>query len=128
MIQALTPVERFDVAKYYLNVELRNVVTGDFALRSDLTEHQLWRILEALSFTFRTNGVFHIISDRSFDWFSGEIAAKDIVLGGMSLPVTELIYSDQIKQDPIKLRDFLTGYFKDHPSSYQVLAWRLLLV
>lgn len=112
----LTPVLRTEIARYYLASEISNAINGDnLQVRPDLSEKELWRLLEAFSHTYRANGVFHFLTDDGFDWYQTDIPVERIAMTGMSPPLNQLIQSDEISSDPIKLRNYLHSYFQQHP-------------
>jgi hypothetical protein len=109
----LTPVSRTEIARYYLASEIDNAVNGNnLQVRPDLSEKDLWRLLEAFSHTYRANGVFHFLTDQGFDWYQTNIPVERIAMTGMSPSLNKLIQSDRINRDPIKLRDYLHSYFQ----------------
>lgn len=114
----LTPIPRTEIARYYLASEIGNALSGDnLQVRPDLSEKELWRLLEAFSHTYRANGVFHLLTDHGFDWYRTDIPVERITMTGMSPPLNKLIQSERINRSPIKLRDYLHSYFQQHPSA-----------
>jgi hypothetical protein len=110
-----------EVCKNYLTAELSKIFQeGNFKEGlinsiNKLSERDLWRLLEAISFTYRLNGVFEIVSNTSFAWKEKEVDCKDLILTGMNPSINKIINSERIKNDPIKFRDYLLSYFKEHP-------------
>lgn len=116
-------VPRVDVARDYVEVELGNIVGEN--IRSDngsigeslarLDQHQVNRLLEAVSYTYRMNGTFHAITDESLDWMDVELPIDAIQLTKITPHVSEIIYSDDINRSPLAFAAFLGDYFADHP-------------
>lgn len=112
-------VSRIEVGKYYLKTELNRLLPGK--ARSFIEEgvdklegKELWRFLEALSLSYRLNGVFFAVSDDSFTWSEEEIYIKDVVITGMTQSINKVIFSEEINQDTLKFREFLLEYFEKH--------------
>lgn len=110
-----------NVAKYYLISELSKIfksenIQNEIRETIDrLSEKELWRFLEALSFSYRLNGIFWKISDSSFVWYKENVHCKDLVLTGMNPNIDKITYSKLIRNNPIKFRDYLISYFRDNP-------------
>lgn len=109
------------VGKYYLKAEFSKLFT-DSSVRESLdnridalTEQEFWRLLEAMSFSYRLNGMFWFISDESYEWSEEEWLIGDLTLTGMHPHIDQVIFSAEIQQDPIKFRDHLQRYFIEHP-------------
>lgn len=112
MILNSKKINRLTVAKYYLKSELGNIFSDDLTVQIEkmidsLSENKVWRFLEALSFTYRLNGVFWKISDLGISWKEEEVLVKDIVLTGISPDVNEIIKSDEIKHNPVAFANYL---------------------
>lgn len=100
------------VAKYYIECELDNVVTGsDIAINEAAYSNDASRLLEALSFTFRANSVFDFVESQQVRWEEKEIPVDDIILTGMGEALTGIIYGEQVQQNPRKLIE----YINEHP-------------
>lgn len=110
---------RLDVARAYLRAELPNVIKGTDAAESieGLSEKNTWRLLEALSYSYRLNGVFHSISDTSLDWRHVELPIGAISLTGTKPHINDIVYSDEIMNDPRRFADYLTDYFDEYPDT-----------
>lgn len=112
-----------DVAKVYLLAELGKIFPGENIQKelpqdiAALSEEQVWRLLEALSFTYRLNGVFWIISDTSFVWTQEILPCANVVLTGMNPQVDAVTHSPEINRDPLKFRDYLLKYFEEYPTT-----------
>jgi hypothetical protein len=108
----MTVVDRSMVAEYYIECELDNIVVGsNIQLKNDHYHSNTQRLLEALSFTYRANGVFDYVYGGQFRWEKREVAVDDIQLGGMGEYLTDIIYSKEIGQNPRKFVE----YVKRHP-------------
>lgn len=128
-------IHKNEVAKYYIQCELDNIVDGEhIQLREGLYNTNVPRLLEALSFTFRANSVFDYIESNQYRWEKREVPVNSILLTRMSGRLNELIYSDQIQQDPYKFveyihnnpRDGLLAQFKqkDIPDDRKIIMLR----
>lgn len=108
----MTAIGKDIVAKYYIECELDNIVTGEnITLVEHLYSSSTSRLLEALSFTYRANGVFDYVESDQFTWEERTVSIDDITLTGMSPEITKVIYSDEVQQNPRKLVDFI----RNHP-------------
>lgn len=117
----VSPVE---VGKYYLKAELGGIFPGSEETRKTidgavdaLDDHNFWRLLEALSFSYRLNYVFWSISNTSFSWSEEQWLAANLTLTGMNPAINSITFSPEINQNPIKFRDYLIKYFEKHPSN-----------
>ena len=116
-------VSRLEVARYYLKTEMSNIITPSGSGMShdinqsieSLSDVQVWRLLEAMSYTYRMNGLFHLITNRAFDWVEVELPISVIALNGMTPAVNKVVYSKQINCDVTKFCDYLKRYFLAHP-------------
>lgn len=115
-IRILNPnVPRTDVARGYLAVELQNTLGHDLqGSRGDigqslgaLDEHQVFRLLEAVSYTYRMNGAFHVISDQSYDWQQVEIPLDSVRMTAMNPGLNEVIFSEEVQRSPAKMAGFI---------------------
>ena len=81
----MTTVDKDIVAKYCIECELDNIITGEnIRLVEGLYSSSIPRLLEALSFTHRANGVFDYIENAQFTWQERTVSIDDITLTGMS--------------------------------------------
>lgn len=116
-------IPAIEIAKAYLLAELNKIFPGDNFQNGlednigKLSEQDVWRLLEALSFTYRLNGVFWSISDDSYVWSKEEVGCDSLVLTGMNPQVDKVTYSETIQNNPLKFRDYLTTYFVKFPNS-----------
>ncbi len=107
----MTTVDKDIVTKYYIECELDNIVTGEnITLVEGLYSSNTSRLLEALSFTYRANGVFDYIENDQCTWQERTVSIDDITLTGMSPEITKVIYSDDVQQNPRKLIEFIQGH------------------
>lgn len=116
-------VSRPDVARGYLKVELENIFGGN--VRSDsgdvgesldkLSDQQINRLLEAISYTYRMNGTFHTVTDESLDWMDVELPIDTIQLTQIKPHINEIVYSPDIQRNPFAFAAFLGDYFAAHP-------------
>ena len=116
-------IPAIEIAKAYLLAELSKIFPGDNFQNSlednigKLPDQDVWRLLEALSFTYRLNGVFWSISDDSYVWNKEEVSCDSLVLTGMNPQVDRITHSETIQNNPLKFRDYLITYFKKFPDS-----------
>lgn len=116
-----------EIARYYLRTELPNVVVpaGTPAAAAavseavdggvvGLSEYNLWRLLEALSFRYRLNRVFTVLSDTGVDWHEVDLPLSAITMTGVMPTVDDIVYSSQIGRSPERFVVFLREYFAAH--------------
>ena len=114
-------VPAIEVARAYLIAELSKIFSREKfqgELRkgiNELPEKEIWRLLEALSFTYRLNGVFWSIGDSGLIWEKKKINCGKLMLTGMSPQIDRVTHSEVIQNNPLKFRDYLIKYFKKHP-------------
>jgi hypothetical protein len=116
-------IERLDAAKIYMTAELSKIFSAE-KIQDELTkelgvlsEKELWRFLEALSFTYRMNEMFRYLSDSSFTWREEEVGCRKLTLTGMNPEVDKVTHGSIVRNDPLKFRDYLLDYFKNHPNN-----------
>lgn len=108
-------VERDEVAKYYIQCELDNIVVGEnVQLVEQHYANNTTRLLEALSFTYRINHVFDCVEDGTYTWYKREVAVDDIVLLGIGEALTPIIYSEAVQQNPRKFVEYIRQH-QDEP-------------
>lgn len=114
-------VSPITVGKYYLKVELNKLFKAE-ELRAgidktidELEEHTFWRLLEAMSFTLRLNGIFWAVSNDKYTWSEEEWSAENITFVQMRPSIDKITFSPKIGGNPLKFRDYLKEYFTDHP-------------
>ncbi|MGI6612409.1 MAG: hypothetical protein ACOX0Z_02445 [Candidatus Nanosyncoccaceae bacterium] len=101
----MTKIDCKEVAKYYIECELDNISNGSIKLHNNPPD---WpRLLEALSFTFRANGVFDFIMNPQNIWEKREVDANKIRLTGMGEGLTEIIYNPKIDRNPKRLAELI---------------------
>lgn len=110
-----------DAARIYIVAELSKIFSRDEAQEelargvNSLSEKETWRLLEALSFSYRLNGMFWYLSDDGYEWRIEEIEVARVTLTGMNPIIDAITHSDAVQNDPTKFRDYLLNYFKEHP-------------
>jgi len=110
----MSTVDKDTVAKYYVESELDNIIKGEnIKLIEGLYSSNMSRLLEALSFTYRANGVFDYIESDQFTWEERMVSIDDITLTGMSSEITKVIYSDEVQQNPHKFIEFVRNHADD---------------
>lgn len=110
----MSDVDKDEVAKYYIQCELDNIIVGDnIRLRDDAYSTDIPRLLEALSFTYRANSVFDYVEGGQSRWEKREVSIDDIVLTGMGEDLTEIIYGDQVQRNPRKFVEYIKSHQDD---------------
>lgn len=115
-------VQPIEVARYYLKTEFPNIIktTNQQTLQDigssvdALDDKELWRLLEALSYTYRANSIYRFLTDQAYDWAEAELPIEQIKLTGMSESFNTLVYSNDIDRNPFKLVTFLQKYYSDN--------------
>jgi hypothetical protein len=112
-----------DVAKMYIQAELSRIFSA-LEIQEELSrginglsEKELLRLLEALSFTYRLNPMFWYLSDDSYTWRKEEVNCDKLILTGMKPEIDAITHSDTIQNNPLKFRDYLLNYFGKYPSN-----------
>lgn len=83
-VSPISQVAKEEVIRYYIESELGNIVSGDNWQPSTALEGKdLERLLEALSFTFRANGIFDVIQSGQYIWQKRQVKLDEILLTGM---------------------------------------------
>jgi len=89
----------------------RDVAAGIDAL----TDTQLWRMLEALSYTYRVNGMWRMLSDPAHHWIDIEVPVDLPVLTGLGKAhVDRFVRSKAIGRNPVRFAEHLAAYFAEH--------------
>jgi len=122
--KSVLPIE---VGKYYLKTELDGVFGKSSAEHrrnvekkiDALSEFHLWRLFEAMSFTYRLNGVFGAVSDSSFDWSEEIWKAEKIILTGIHPLADNVINSPEVNKNPVKFVAWLKARF----DSNKIESW-----
>ena len=122
-------VTNLEVARYYLKNEFSHLMDGfnrnevfDNEI-DNLPEGETWNLGEALSIYYRLNSVWWVIANPKWAWTLEKVPVKDVHLTGMGdgTSMTKLIYSDQVKNNPLKLKSYLKEYNarqSDDPENY----------
>ncbi len=113
-------VSPVDVARYYIEIELFKLFKKSTKLMAStiketiqsLSENKIWALLEAMSFTYHLNGVFYNISRDNYTWKEEIWHVKDLILTGMDSKANKVIFSEQIKGDVLKFKEYLSNYFQ----------------
>lgn len=109
----MVEVDKQVVAQYYIECELDNIITGEnIQLRKDIYSTNIPRLIEALSFTYRTNGVFDYVESDRYRWEERVVKPDHIKLTGMGEGLTEIIYSEKVQRNPLKFVEYI-GSHKD---------------
>ncbi len=109
------------VAKYYLKVEFfklfgsnsEGIVNTVSDTIENLSESKTWALLEAMSFTYHLNGVFHNISRKNYVWNEEVWHIEDLMFTGMDSKTNKVIFSKEINGDVLKFKEYLLKYFKN---------------
>jgi len=104
-------VSKDEVAKYYIQCELENLLKGNIELADDTYHANIPKLLEALSFTYRANSVFDYVESDKYLWRKATVSINDIILTGMGEGLTPIIYSKEIYQNPRLFCDYLKKQF-----------------
>lgn len=115
-------VDRLQIARYYLESELPNILHDEGVEAHTLinnsvqrlSDKQTWRLLEALSYTYRINNVFALVSNAGYDWQEVELPLDAITLTGTRPHIDKIVYSEEIQQNPEKFARYLQAYFSEH--------------
>lgn len=115
-------ISALEIAKYYLEIEFSKLFkTMDVALVHEsldkLAESKVWALLEAISFTYHLNGVFFKLAREGYTWNEELWSVGAIVLTGMDTHVNKVIYSEEVKGDAIKFKNYLLNYFEKNKDS-----------
>lgn len=115
-------VSATEVGKYYLKIELSKLFPAE-ELRvgidktiDSLEDYDFWRLLEAMSFTFRLNWIFWAISNTKYTWSEEEWSPEEVTYVRMRPSIDKITFSADINGNPIKFRDYLKKYFDEHPN------------
>lgn len=114
-------INKLDVARYYLKSELGYALpelgrTTDFDEIDAKQEDEIMRLGEALATYYRSNAVWFVIADPLFEWTEEEVPVSHVRMTGMGddTSITDLIYSEQVQNNPIKLKLALSKYYSVH--------------
>lgn len=109
------------VGKYYLKAELDRLFPGETPRAAidervnTLEDKEFWRLLEALSFSFRLNGMFWIIGNEKYTWNEEEWRIADLTFIQMGPTIDRVSFSKGIEGNTLTFRDYLQEYFLSHP-------------
>lgn len=113
-----------DVARAYLETEIPNILGNSVSSEhgtlneslSLLSDKQVDRLLEALSYSYRMNGVFHAVTDKGNEWLDVELPIEALFLTGTKPHINEIVYSEQIRNRPVAFAEYLIDYFNKYPN------------
>ncbi|MBU4430749.1 hypothetical protein KKB16_01375 [Patescibacteria group bacterium] len=115
-------VDPVEVGKYYLKAEFSKIFSESGSVKKvvektieEMSEHDYWRMLESLSFSFRLNSMFWLVGNSKYSWSLEERDIADISLTGMNPSIDNITYSKEISNNPLKFNNYLVKYFKKHP-------------
>lgn len=108
-------VDRREVARVYLKGEFgrvfpsnaRPVVNAVDDMVDQLDDAELWRMLEAMSHTFRLNSVYFDVTDNGLDWHEVELPISAIRMSGIDPIVNKVLSSREIGLDPVRFAAWL---------------------
>lgn len=115
-------VPAHEVARYYLKAEFGQLFGNDVAhtrLAPVIDEWQdamLWRVLEAMSSTYRLNSVFWTVTDARYEWREELWDIASIGLTGMKPSINTVMKRPEVNHEPPQFGKFLQTYFKSHPN------------
>ena len=115
-------ISKIEVAKYYLEIEFSKLFKSvDVSLVNetirDLPDNKVWALLEAISFTYHLNGVFFKLAREGYTWNEEVWNVEDVLLTGMDSNVNKIIFSEEVKSDALKFRNYLLTYFENNKES-----------
>ena len=115
-------ISKIEVAKYYLEIEFSKLSKNvDVALINEtidnLKESKIWALLEAMSFTYHLNGVFFKLAREGYIWNEEVWNVGDVLLTGMDSSVNRIIFSEEVKGDSTKFKNYLLNYFENNKES-----------
>ncbi len=107
------------IARYYLTIEFSKMFKE---IKPSLIENmvgsiraeEIWELCEAISFTYKLNGVFHFLSQNNLAWNEEVWDAKEIVMTGMDSPTSKVMLSSSINGNFLKFTNYLKRYFVTH--------------
>lgn len=115
-------IAKIEVAKYYLEIEFSKLFKNvDVTLINEtidnLAEGKIWALLEAMSFTYHLNGVFFKLAKEGYIWNEEIWNVEDLLLTGMDFNVNNVIFSEEVKGDALKFKNYLLAYFESNKDS-----------
>lgn len=110
-------ISKIEVAKYYLEIEFTKLFKNvDISLINEaidkISENKIWGLLEAMSFTYHLNGVFFKLAREGYIWNEEIWNVSDVLLTGMDSNVNKVIFSEAVKGDALKFKNYLLNYFE----------------
>ena len=110
-----------DIARTYLVVEMSRIFGDDeFVGKSwqvqNLPDKEVWRLLEALSFSYRLNGMFWEISNPGNNWHNVNLPVDLVLITGIKPEVDKVLYMQGCdNRHPKQFAAYLKDYFAKHP-------------
>ena len=112
-----------DVARAYIEAEFPNILGDSISSENGtlhealslLSDNQIDRLLESLSYTYRMNGVFHAVTDTSYEWLDIKLPIGSLTLTGTKPHINDIVYSDEIRNSPTAFAKYLVDYFNKYP-------------
>lgn len=116
-----------DVARAYLEAEIPNILGNSISTEHGtlhdslglLSDDQIDRLLESLSYSYRMNGVFHTVTDTAHEWLDVELPIDAMTLTGTKPHINDIVYSDEIRNRPAAFAEYLADYFDKYPDAME---------
>lgn len=114
-------ISAVDVARTYLIAEMGRIFSGNQVVREywkveDLPEKEIWRLLEAFSFSYRLNGMFWEVSNEGSNWHSVSLPVDLVLITGIKPEVDRVLYMEGCdNRRPKQFAAYLKDYFDEHP-------------
>lgn len=118
-------VDPFEVARYYLEAELGNVV-GEAAARvtvPTLDEQQVWRLLEALSVAYRLNGTLWFVGGKMYNWQEVVIDPATVKLLGLNATLNPILALPEVDWEAGKFAVWLASHREDPAYAKEVAGF-----
>ena len=111
-----------DIARTYLVVEMSRIFGNDEFVGKrwevqNLPDKEVWRLLEALSFSYRLNGMFWEISSQANSWHCASLPVDAVLITGINPAVDKILYMEGCdNRHPKQFAAYLAEYFGKHPN------------
>lgn len=109
-------ITREAVALSYIQDECSKLFSVPAIAFENLASKDLFRLLEAISYTYRMNGVFAAVTDQGYDWYRASTPISAITLNGIKPRIDEIVRSSEINNNPMLFAEYLQRYFAAHPN------------
>lgn len=126
-------VDRRTVGETYLASELHKIFRWEkdelaqhMQAVTSLTDEDFYKFLEALSFTYRLNGVFYRVGSEKYTWVEAIVPIEDLTLTGINPAVDAVVQRSDIQHHPVAFANFLKEHFQEHEDPSQ-LPFHMLL-